>query len=72
MESRRRVNSNVIRRRYLKTVKGKTLASRQGHGNGEMLRLSLRALLALNGRRDPLGRWITTRWTGARGARFVT
>src|SRR5882672_10704741 len=42
------------------------------HGDGEMLRLWLRALLALHGRRDPLGRWITTRWTGGRGARFVT
>jgi hypothetical protein len=30
MNSRRRVNSTVIRRRYLKTVKAKTLASRQG------------------------------------------
>jgi len=30
MNSRRRVNSTVIHRRYLKTVKAKTFASRQG------------------------------------------
>jgi len=76
---RRRVNSDVIHRRYLKTVKQKHLllvkvvASRATrHSDGEMFWLRSRALVELNGRRDPPGRWITNRWTRAEPAGLLS
>jgi len=80
VNSRRRVNSTVMPHRFENlavwlpfTRRAEVATSRATSDVSREIRIDRRALCtAMRGRRDPLWRGITSRWTGAREACFAT